>query len=203
VLALGRQRHTSSQTARMPRSFSLTISSRTACRRITRRPQPVVAGAVGRRLDAQREGGGRQDLRGEVRLAPARQQVLSTEAALDRRAERASVQARPLPGQRTARLRPPPKHADIASRLLTHREAVSRLLSDLRREGLVERGRGELVIRDIPRLREFAEELQGDRGPGVRRSGLGSRPNPGTCGPSGGRPPASSHVTATAKARQG
>ncbi len=62
---------------------------------------------------------------------------------------------------RTARLRPPPKHADIASRLLTHREAVSRLLSDLRREGLVERGRGELVIRDIPRLREFAEELQG------------------------------------------
>ena len=62
---------------------------------------------------------------------------------------------------RTARLRPPPKHADIASRLLTHREAVSRPLSDLRREGLVERGRGELVIRDIPRLREFAEELQG------------------------------------------
>ena len=62
---------------------------------------------------------------------------------------------------RTARLRPPPKHADIASRLLTHREAVSRLLSDLRREGLVERGRGEGLIRDIPRLREFAEELQG------------------------------------------
>jgi CRP/FNR family transcriptional regulator, cyclic AMP receptor protein len=61
---------------------------------------------------------------------------------------------------RTARLRPPPKHADIASRLLTHREAVSRLLSDLRKEGLVERVRGELVFRDIPRLREFAEELQ-------------------------------------------
>ena len=34
-------------------------------------------------------------------------------------------------------------------------------MSDLRREGLVEWGRGELVIRDIPRLREFAEELQG------------------------------------------
>ena len=60
---------------------------------------------------------------------------------------------------RTARLRPPPKHADIASRLLTHREAVSRLMSRLAREGLVERVGGELVFRDIPRLKEFAENL--------------------------------------------
>ena len=63
---------------------------------------------------------------------------------------------------RTARLRPAPKHAEIASRLLTHREAVSRLLSQLAKLGLVERVRGELVFRDIPRLKEFAEDLQAE-----------------------------------------
>ncbi len=60
---------------------------------------------------------------------------------------------------RTARLRPPPKHAEIASRVNTHREAVSRLMSQLARLGIVERVRGELVVRDIRRLKAFGEQL--------------------------------------------
>jgi CRP/FNR family transcriptional regulator, cyclic AMP receptor protein len=58
-----------------------------------------------------------------------------------------------------ARLRPPPKHADVASRVNTHREAVSRLMSQLARLGIVERVRGELVVRDVRRLKAFGEQL--------------------------------------------
>lgn len=60
---------------------------------------------------------------------------------------------------KTARLRPPPKHADVASRVNTHREAVSRLMSQLARLQIVERVRGELVVRDIRRLKAFGEQL--------------------------------------------
>jgi CRP/FNR family transcriptional regulator, cyclic AMP receptor protein len=60
---------------------------------------------------------------------------------------------------KTARLRPPPKHADVASRVNTHREAVSRLMSQLARLGIVERVRGELVVRDVRRLKAFGEQL--------------------------------------------
>jgi CRP/FNR family transcriptional regulator, cyclic AMP receptor protein len=58
-----------------------------------------------------------------------------------------------------ARLKPSPKHAEIASRVNTHREAVSRLVSKLTRLGVVQRGRGELVIRDIQALEAFTRQL--------------------------------------------
>lgn len=58
-----------------------------------------------------------------------------------------------------ARLQPAPKHAELASRVNTHREAVSRLLSKLNRMGIAQRGRGELVIRDVPGLAEYARQL--------------------------------------------
>jgi CRP/FNR family cyclic AMP-dependent transcriptional regulator len=60
---------------------------------------------------------------------------------------------------KTARLRPSPKHADVASRVNTHREAVSRLMSQLARLGIIERVRGELVVRDVRRLKAFGEQL--------------------------------------------
>lgn len=59
----------------------------------------------------------------------------------------------------TARLRPAPKHAEIASRVNTHREAVSRLLSKLAKLGIVRRGEGELVIRDLEALAAYARSL--------------------------------------------
>jgi CRP-like cAMP-binding protein len=61
--------------------------------------------------------------------------------------------------KRTACLRPAPKHADIASRVNTHREAVSRLMSELARAGIVERRSGELVVHDIKRLVDHAARL--------------------------------------------
>ena len=60
-----------------------------------------------------------------------------------------------------ARLKPAPKHAEIANRVNTHREAVSRLLSKLRRLGVVQRGRGELVVRDVRALDAYARQLHG------------------------------------------
>lgn len=45
-----------------------------------------------------------------------------------------------------------PKHQDIASRLATHREAVSRELSSLEKRGLIRRGKGGLTILDIGEL---------------------------------------------------
>jgi CRP/FNR family cyclic AMP-dependent transcriptional regulator len=45
-----------------------------------------------------------------------------------------------------------PKHEVLASLIATHREAVSRELSRLAREGVVARDRGTLIIRDLNRL---------------------------------------------------
>lgn len=51
-------------------------------------------------------------------------------------------------------LTPPPLHADIAARIATHREAVTKELSRLARAGLLERRRGALELRDVMRLAE-------------------------------------------------
>ncbi len=50
---------------------------------------------------------------------------------------------------------PPPTHQDIAARISTHREAVSREMSRLAKAGLVGREGGKLVIPDLERLREI------------------------------------------------
>lgn len=51
-----------------------------------------------------------------------------------------------------ARIDPAPTHADIASRISTYREQVTRELSALVKQGLVERAGGALVIPDVERL---------------------------------------------------
>ncbi len=58
-----------------------------------------------------------------------------------------------------ARLCPAPKHAEIANRVNTHREAVTRLLGKLAKLGVVQRGRGELIIRDVHALAAYARQL--------------------------------------------
>ena len=60
-----------------------------------------------------------------------------------------------------ARLTPAPKHAEIANRVNTHREAVTRLLTKLNKQGIVQRGRGELLIKDVSALEAFARRLHG------------------------------------------
>ena len=57
----------------------------------------------------------------------------------------------------TAVITPVPTHADIASRVSTHREAVTRELNALARDGLVERRDGALVIADVARLAQLVE----------------------------------------------
>lgn len=55
------------------------------------------------------------------------------------------------------RIAPSPKHADIAGRINTNREAVSRTISDLVRRGIVRKGRGELLVLQLDQLRELAD----------------------------------------------
>ena len=57
----------------------------------------------------------------------------------------------------TAVITPVPTHSDIASRVSTHREAVTRELNVLTRDGLIERRDGTLVIVDIARLAKLVE----------------------------------------------
>ncbi len=66
-----------------------------------------------------------------------------------------------MSGANTAAISPAPTHADIASRVSTHREAVTRELNDLARAGLIERRRGMLIIRDIDHLIRMVEEVLG------------------------------------------
>jgi CRP/FNR family cyclic AMP-dependent transcriptional regulator len=65
-------------------------------------------------------------------------------------------------GQNSAVIEPAPTHAEIASRVSTHREAVTRELNDLAAQGLIERRRGVLVVGDVGRLAEMVESV----GPG-------------------------------------
>lgn len=61
----------------------------------------------------------------------------------------------------TAVIVPSPTHADIASRISTHREAVTREYHDLAEAGIIEQRRGELVINDVARLENMVREVTG------------------------------------------
>jgi CRP/FNR family cyclic AMP-dependent transcriptional regulator len=61
-----------------------------------------------------------------------------------------------------ARITPVPTHSEIASRISTHREAVTRELNRLTKLGVLER-RGEvLVIKDVERLTAMVHEATGE-----------------------------------------
>ncbi len=62
-------------------------------------------------------------------------------------------------GANEAVISPAPTHADIASRVSTHREAVTRELNALARDGLFERRGGALVITDVARLARLVEKV--------------------------------------------
>jgi len=53
---------------------------------------------------------------------------------------------------------PVPRHADIASRVSTNREAVTREINQLGRDGLLSKQRGRWVIEDPQRLARMVEE---------------------------------------------
>ena len=64
-----------------------------------------------------------------------------------------------------ALLLPPPKHADIAARVGTHREGVTREITALQKLGLIERatveGRRAMAVTDVERLQQMLETMRG------------------------------------------
>ena len=60
----------------------------------------------------------------------------------------------------TARIDPAPKHTDIASQVSTYREQVTRELSAMAKQGLVERAGGALLIPDVARLEEIVAAVR-------------------------------------------
>ena len=59
----------------------------------------------------------------------------------------------------SAVISPAPTHAEIASRVSTHREAVTRELNALDHGGLIKRGSGALIISDVSRLARLVDEI--------------------------------------------
>ncbi len=58
-----------------------------------------------------------------------------------------------------ARIDPAPKHTDIASRVSTYREQVTRELSLLTRSGILSKDAHALVIRDVARLEQLVKDV--------------------------------------------
>jgi DNA-binding MarR family transcriptional regulator len=53
---------------------------------------------------------------------------------------------------------PPPPHAELAARVASHREAVTRELSAMEKAGLIARRRGAIALLDPDRLRHMVEQ---------------------------------------------
>jgi CRP-like cAMP-binding protein len=65
-------------------------------------------------------------------------------------------------GGKSARIVPAPTHVEIASRVSTHREAVTRELNRLSRIGIIERRGGTLLVTDVDRLAEMVHDASGE-----------------------------------------
>ena len=97
-----------------------------------------------------------------VRSSTERIMDLSTIGANNRIHAELLRLARPdAKGANTAVISPIPVHSDIAARVSTTRETVARVLGDLARDNVVERGDSALVIRDLRALRRMVEEVRG------------------------------------------
>ena len=60
----------------------------------------------------------------------------------------------------TARIDPAPKHTDIAGQISTYREQVTRELSEMVKQGLLERSGRALVVPDVARLERIVSEVR-------------------------------------------
>ncbi len=65
-------------------------------------------------------------------------------------------------GKNKAVITPIPVHGDIASRASTTRETVARVMNDLARQGILERGKDQLVIDNVEKLQHLVEEVRGE-----------------------------------------
>jgi len=62
----------------------------------------------------------------------------------------------------SASITPVPTHVDIANRVSTHREAVTRELNELEHKGLIERKSDVWIIHDIERLHRIVHDVLGE-----------------------------------------
>jgi len=99
-------------------------------------------------------------LAGKVRDLTERVFEFSTLAVRNRvQAELLRLAREHMADERQAVIRPAPTHAEIASRISTHREAVTRELNRLSQQGLVARQSGALVVRDVTQLSRLVEDV--------------------------------------------
>jgi CRP/FNR family transcriptional regulator, cyclic AMP receptor protein len=103
-------------------------------------------------------------LAGDVRRLSDRVLEFSTMAVQNRIHAELLRLARAAAGEdaREAVLSPSPSLSDIAGRICTHREAVSRELSRLGGMGLLRREGRDLRVADVPRLAALVAEAKGD-----------------------------------------
>lgn len=102
-------------------------------------------------------------LTAQIRLLSERIYEFSTLAVKNRiHAELLRLARDHMVDENRAAIAPTPTHAEIAARVSTHREAVTRELSYLAKERLVERREGSLVITDVERLEEMVREVLGE-----------------------------------------
>jgi len=104
-----------------------------------------------------------QRLTGLVRLYSQRLYEMRTLDVQSRiRAELLRLAEDSLGEDNTATISPLPTSADIASRVNTRREAVSRELASLTRLGLIKRHQKSLMIRDFAGLHRMVESILGE-----------------------------------------
>jgi len=100
-------------------------------------------------------------LAGMVRNSTARIMELSTLGAYNRvYAELLRMAKSNVTQGGGARIKSPPTHSEIASRVSTTRETVARAIGDLGRQGIVRQDRGTLVVTDLARLADLAEHIR-------------------------------------------
>jgi CRP/FNR family transcriptional regulator, cyclic AMP receptor protein len=61
-----------------------------------------------------------------------------------------------------ARIVPAPTHVEIANRVGTHREAVTREITRLTQVGMLERQGDALLVKDVPHLAEMIHDATGE-----------------------------------------
>lgn len=66
-----------------------------------------------------------------------------------------------MTGENIAIIEPTPTHAEIANRISTRREAVTRELNQLSRDGIVERRPVGLIVHDVNRLKRLVQDVVG------------------------------------------
>ena len=104
-----------------------------------------------------------RDLARVVRNATDRIMDLSTLAANNRvQADLVRLASSNMTEDGQSFITPIPIHGDLASRVSTTRETVARVMNNLAREGIVERRKDALVIKDVAKLRSLVEQVRGE-----------------------------------------